>query len=489
MHTKTLRLNARHAVLAGLCAVLAGCATVVVVPVEEEVKLGNEAARQVEQQIGIYQSDHTTDFIKAIGNRLVENLDDRQYNFSFQIVDQGEPNAFALPGGHIYISRGLLALANNEDEIAGILGHEIIHVTRRHSMRQTQKSVLPGLLTLPGRIVGRVVNTELGNLVNAPIESVGQVFLAQYSRGQESEADSLGIRLAARSGYDPKALSAILARLEKNVKMLTGKEQKFSFFDSHPTTPSRVKDLNRESAGIQWSRQASFASEKKDFLNRLNGIFVTIDPANGTFHGRQFLQPTMNISITFPDGWETVNTPTAAGAVQKDKKALVFLGVAGKSDDPEKQAKAFIEQLRQEFKASPSGSRPVTIGAWPGYAVTYTDDSGREPMHLHFLWVEADHLTFRLIGVGSDKYRDILKQTALSLRPLTAKERESITGVRLRIAVAKPSETVTELGHRTGNFWSPAYAAMMNGIMKEKKLEAGELIKIAREEAYRPASK
>jgi predicted Zn-dependent protease len=315
------------------------------------------------------------------------------------------------------------------------------------------------------------------------------VFLAQYGRGQESEADSMGMRLAARSGYNPGALSDILGRLEKNVQMITGKKQKFSFFDSHPTTPTRVKDLDRESAGIERSPRAALASGKKEFLGRLDGIFVTDNPAQGIFQGRQFLQPTMNIAVTFPDQWETVNTPSAAGAVQKDKEALVFLGIAGKSDDPEKQAKALVEQLKKEYKASPSSSRPVKIGAWPGYAVTYTDDSGREPMHMHFLWVAADKVTFQLIGVGSEKYREVLKQTALSLRPLTSGERSSITGIRLRITAAKPDETMAELGRRTGNAWPAPYAAVMNGTQEDKKLEAGELIKIAREEPYRPASK
>jgi predicted Zn-dependent protease len=192
----------------------------------------------------------------------------------------------------------------------------------------------------------------------------------------------------------------------------------------------------------------------------------------------------MDISITFPDQWDTVNTPAAAGAVNKDKKALVLLGVAGKSADPEQQAKVFMEKLKKEHKASPSSSRPVTIGTWPGYAVTYTDNSGREPMRMHFLWVATDTLTLQLIGVGSDKYTEVIKQTALSLRPLTDKERNSITGIRLRIADANPGETMTELSRRTGNFWLPSYAAMMNGIAEEKKLESGELIKIAKKEPY-----
>jgi predicted Zn-dependent protease len=157
---------------------------------KSDKETGAKVAKQVEEQIGIYQAAVTTDYIREIGNRLVDNLKDHEFDFQFQIADQWEPNAFALPGGYIYFSRGLLILANDEGELAGVLGNEISHVTERHSARQQERSIVPGLLSLPGAIVGNVVNEDLGNLINTPINMIGQVSLATYSRKQESDSDS-----------------------------------------------------------------------------------------------------------------------------------------------------------------------------------------------------------------------------------------------------------------------------------------------------------
>jgi predicted Zn-dependent protease len=204
---------------------------------ESDKETGAKVAKQVEEQIGIYQAAVTTEYVQAIGERLVASLEDREFDFQFQIADQWEPNAFALPGGYIYFSRGILILANEEGELAGIMGHEISHVTERHSARQQERSIVPGLLSLPGAIVGTVVNEDLGKLINSPINMIGQVSLASYGRKQESDADRLGMRLSAKSGYDPLLLASNLQRLEKDVEMLTKRKREFSFFDSHPMTP------------------------------------------------------------------------------------------------------------------------------------------------------------------------------------------------------------------------------------------------------------
>ena len=464
---------------------LAGCGRIVIVSTDEDKRLGEEVSKQVEEQIGIYQAPETSAYIKAIGNRLVENLEKRKFEFTFQIVDQPEPNAFAVPGGHVYVSRGLLILANSEDELAGVIGHEITHVTRRHSMKQMQKGILPGILTLPGRIVGRVVDEDLGHLLNSPVNAVGQVYLSSYGRGQESEADQLGMRLSAKSGYDPKELATILGQIESDVEMLTREERKFSFFDSHPTTPKRTKEIHRDAEKIEWSRKPGISKDRKDLLSWLDGLTIGHNPAQGVFREQQFLQPDLNFTITFPEGWKTVNTPQSVGAIAPKQEGTVFLGVAGPAADPKALAQAFMDQLKKEFGAEPSNTRAVEIGNWPGHVLTYEDPSGKEPMYIHFLWVAADKLTYQLIGVGPERLKPSLRETALSLRPLTGKERNSITGLRLRLATAKAGESLADLSQRTGNQWTLAYTAMVNHIPEDKTLETGQVIKIAKEEPYR----
>ncbi len=415
---------------------------------------------------------------------LVANLGKSEFDFQFQIADQWEPNAFAVPGGYVYISRGLLILANEEGELAGVMGHEISHVTERHSASQQERSIIPGLLSLPGAIVGTVVNEDLGNLINTPIDMIGQVSLASYSRKQESEADRLGMRLSAKSGYDPLLLASSLQQLEKDVEMLTERKREFSFFDSHPMTPQRIDDIQYQAKKITWQKKPDLAKNRADLLHNLDGLYYTHNPAQGVFHDQKFLHPDLNFTITFPKGWKTTNTPSLVGAFKENKEAMIFINDIGNKTDPEKLGKAFVDNLMKKHNTRPESAEAVKVHDWPGYLVTIDDASAGQSAHIKYLWVTIGDLTYQLIGAGPDRYKEELKKTVLSLRPLTEQERSSITGIRLRIAVAEADETLAELTQRTDNVWSPAYTAMVNNIPEDAKLEAGQLIKIARKELY-----
>jgi len=451
---------------------------------QKDKEQGAEVARQVEEQIGIYETPVTTDYIRAIGERLVANLKDREFDFQFQIADQWEPNAFALPGGYIYFSRGLLILANQEGEIAGVLGHEISHVTERHSARQQERAIVPGLLSLPGAIVGSVVSEDLGNLINSPINMIGKVSLAGYSRKQESQADKLGMHLSAKSGYDPLLLASSLEQLEKDVEMLTDRKREFSIFDSHPMTPDRVEDVHDEANDLNWTKKSDIVKNRAEFLKKLDGLYYTENPAQGIFHGQKFLHPDLNFTITFPGDWLTVNTPSLVGAYRENNEAMIFISAIGKATDPEQLGKALVNELQNKHNKRAESAEPVKVGEWPGYLVKFNDTSGSETAHIYYLWVTIRDLTYTLIGAGADQYKEDLRKAVLSLRPLTSEERNSIIGIRLRIATAQAGETLTELSQRTGNVWKADYTAMINNFPENEKLEEGQLIKIAREEQY-----
>jgi predicted Zn-dependent protease len=173
----------------------------------------------------------------------------------------------------------------------------------------------------------------------------------------------------------------------------------------------------------------------------------------------------------------------------ENKEAMIFINAIGKATDPEKQGRALIEELQKKHKKTPETVRSDKIGEWPAYLISFSDASAGSPAYIHYLWVTIDQLTYQLIGAGADHYRDKLRETVYSLRPLTKKERDSITGIRLRIATAKGGENLVELGKRTGNVWSPAYTAMMNNIPENVNLAEGQLLKITREEKYTPVKR
>ncbi len=465
--------------------VLAGCAGTGAITVEDEQQAGAAVARHLEEQIGIYPGEFLTNYVDSVGRRLVAALDDTPYYFRFKIIDQSEPNAFSTPGGYIYVSRGIMALINSEDELAGILAHEISHVTLRHHARQAQRGILPDVLTLPGRAVGKVVGEDVGNMINSPLEAVGKSYMASYGREQESEADRVGMQLAARAGYDPSALADALNNLERTVGLLTGENRGFSFFDSHPQTPTRVADIEHEAARIQWRPGKPFAKNQATFLKRLDGLtWGPNNPMQGVFVGQQFMQADMNFSIMFPDGWQTTNTPRYVGAFEPNQKAIVLFGSPERPGPAHELAEAFADELRSVAKLEPTEMRAFEIGEWPASLVRIEDSSGAEPVSIYFVWINSRRSTFQIVAVGADRYRDELRETALSLRDMTADERRSIVAYRIRIATAEGGENMEALSTRTDNVLSAAFTAALNGLPSDVELDAGALIKILSKEAY-----
>lgn len=448
-------------------------------------RLGAEGARQVEQEFGVYHAGAATEYIRAIGNRLVDHLDDERFTFKFNMVNQPAPNAFALPGGWIYVSRGFMILANSEDELAGVIGHEIAHVTKRHGARRVQLGQAAAVLEVPGVIIGAIIGEDVGRILNVPIATLNQLSLSNYSRTQEKESDRLGIRLAAASGYDPRATASILTNLERDVEMLSGRRHTMSFFDTHPSTASRVSDVQEEAERIEWTPRPRIAKDRADFLQRLDGIWFGNDPVQGVFHGRQFLHPGYGLTITFPEGWGTKQAATTASAHAGLDDAVALIGIAPDAD-PDSLAAAFIDRLREEHEVEPLASGPIGSDTWSGFYVSLAeqDQRGGEISYLHYVWARIGGATFQLVGAGAARYEEALRQTALSLRPLTETERESIMGVRVRIVTALPGETAPELGTRTGNRWTVEYTLLMNGLAGDAVFSGGELIKVARTERY-----
>lgn len=450
-----------------------------------DAALGAEVAKQVEQQFGLYTSPEANRYIQELGGRLAAVANDPRWKFTFQIVDQDEPNAFAIPGGGIYVSRGLLALVNREDELAGALAHELVHVMKRHSAHEQKRGFLPGLLSVPGKIVGSVVSEDLGNLINAPIETVGGAWLSRYSRGQESESDRLGIAIAANAGYDPSALADLLARLDAAVKAETGQERKFSMFDSHPMTDTRLSDIRKRAPGLTVAAKSKVAPDSAALFAKLDGMWLGENPDQGVLQKDQFLQPSIGFAITLPAGWKHQNTPQYLISAHPQKEAMLLLGIAGPESDPELTGQKFVAKMRTKARTEPVSSRKTSVGNFPAYVVTYLDPSGRKTVYLHVAWVAMAGKTYQLIGLAPDKDKEILRTAALSLRPLTATERSTVTGRRLRAVPAQKGETLETFNSRTKNTWSAAYTSLANGF-SDPTLNEGQPLKISREEPWTP---
>ncbi len=449
--------------------------------VDLDKKLGAENAKIVEAQMGLYQDEKMTDYVRKIGSRLVSKLEKNPFEFHFAIADEGVPNAFALPGGYVYVTRGLLALITTEDELACVMGHEIIHVTERHSIQQMRSSILPRMLELPGNIVGTVVHEDLGNLLNMPIATSNALLLTSYSRKHETESDTKGVTLASKAGYDPGAMKSILDRLSKAIEVVTDQSEKKSYFSDHPYTPDRIKKIDKTQTKLSWEETAKISA---NFPAPLNGMVFGVNPKKGIFNDQVFIHPDLNFTLTFPEGWHTSNQSTAVSAIHEDHQAGVFVGLEDPGKSPEEYAKIFEEEIEKEHKQKPTISEPRTVNDHPGYLITMEDNSGSKPMYIHILWLKMDEKVFKLIGLAPRSQEPQLRATALSLRTLTDEERNSVKVKVLRVVQAKENESIEALNNRTNNILNSNLTAIINGIDEGEQLKSDQLIKVIVKEKY-----
>ena len=450
--------------------------------IELDKKLGAENAKLIEAQIGLYPDKEMTEYVRSIGNRLVAELKKNPFEFQFHIADDPIPNAFALPGGYVYVTRGILYLITTEDELACVLGHEIIHATNRHSIKQMRNSILPHMLEVPGNIVGTVVSDDLGDLINAPITTSNTLLLSSYSRKHEKESDAEGIELASKAGYNPTAMADILGRLAQAFEVLTDEREKKSYFSSHPYTPDRVNKILKVSAKLDWEEKLKISD---NFPIPLDGLLFGRNPAKGIFKGQVFLHPDLNFSFTFPDDWETSNQPTAVIGIHEDRKAGLFLGLEDPSISPKEYAKKFEQEIKKEHGQKPTLSEPRTVNGNPGYLITIEDNSEKEVMYIHMLWLEMGGHLFKLIGFGPRSFEPDLKKAALSLRPLTSAELNSIEVRKIRIVKPKKNETLAELSKRTNNVVKPIVTSLINGLDENSELSDIQAVKIVVKEKYK----
>jgi predicted Zn-dependent protease len=464
--------------LAGLAA--ARCATV---SPEEERQLGRKEAEEVERTVGLVRDRRLVEYIEGIGARLGQAAGRPDVTWQWSVADEAEANAFALPGGWVYVTRGLLALTNREDEVAGVLAHEMAHVLERHAVSRVEAATpLAVLFGVPSGILG-MVSPTLGGIVGGAGRVVSGLTLAPYSREQEREADRIGVALCARAGWDPAALGGFLGTLERADALAGGAPSGSSFFSTHPSTPDRVASIESAARALSRGAGAPIAGSRAALLGRLDGLVIGNSAANGVFAGRLFLHPDLDLALEMPAGWKTANSARAAGAVAPDEAAVVLLQLVGRGDDPVSGARA--DGLSD---AQVQRLRRLQISGLPAAALTA---STRDGTRVALTWIAHRTRIFRVTGVCRnaewERHREPLERTAGSVRPLRADDQARITESRLRIRTARAGETVAQVVARGGATWSPAQAAVANGVALDRALERDWPVKVALAERYRPA--
>ncbi len=433
----------------------------------DDVRAGQEAAESVEAEIGLLDDPELVAYVQGIGKKLLRGLPRRDFAYRFSIVDQMEPNAFALPGGHIFISRGLMALVNSEDELACVIGHEIVHAARRHSAQQQA-----------------IVRYQKAF---APRFSRSRT-LAAYGRDMEREADALGQKLAAAAGYDPMGMSTFMRRLDQRERLLIGAPRQPTFFDTHPGSRERAIATAMRSRELRWTRDPDLGDTRVRLLDRIDGMIIGDRPETGIFVDELFMHPDLDFEIRFPKGWRTQNSGRMVGATAPRGEAMIYLTADMPLGDLVELADEFALKASEEFGVRVTEKKKVRIGSIQ--AIRYGFEGGgigRSIVARVTFFPFADS-TWRIVGAApaaaANRYLGQILLAARSFRPISDRSRSQIRVKRLHVVLVRPGEDVVQLGERTGNAWTPTETALMNGMLGNEVFEGGELMKILRSERF-----
>jgi predicted Zn-dependent protease len=478
-----------------LCALLLACATnpvtgrqeVVLMSPAREASVGKQAAAQVAEQMGLVEDAALLAYVRQLGARVAAHSPRKDVPFQFAIANMPETNAFALPGGYVYVSRGLLALSRSEDELANVLAHEVGHVAARHAAQRETRALGVGILAMLGTVAaGALGGDAAANAVGQLGQVAGAGLIASYSRDQERQADEVGQTMAKAAGFDPGGMSTFLSALDSEVTLRLGKPRRPTFLDSHPATPERVASASTRATTLGTRGALPPVPARDAFVARLEGILLEEDPAEGVVREQTFLHPDLDLHLVFPEGWGVQNGKQAVGAQEPQGAALIVLGAQERGNDPRAAARKFVEANAQSVEVVDDGG--FSGAGVPGYRARARVALQQGTAGAELFWLAHEGVIYRLQCLAAEQsFSDFVphfERTARSFRPLTSEERAGIRERRLHVASARGGESLAALAARSGNVWRIEQLALANGVDAGAKLAAGQRIKLAVERPY-----
>jgi predicted Zn-dependent protease len=480
-----LRLLLSAALAAVLAAVLVACAVnpvtggrdVVLLSEDQEIALGKQNDPKIRQQYGVYEDAALQAYVQRVGEKLAAQSHRPQLVYRFTVLDGDEVNAFALPGGYIYITRGILAYLNSEAELAAVLGHEIGHVTARHSVRQYSATVATGLVI--GIIGGGQAGQQLLNVL-------GNALLSGYGRDHELESDRLGAEYLARTGYNPDAMIDVVSVLknqeeaEKKRAETEGREPRVyhGVFASHPSADQRLQEVVAEARKFKTGTTARVARE--EYLKHLDKMTFGDSAREGIRHGSNFYHRQLDFAVNFPAGWRVENLPQAVNAQAPDRGATMQLVMEDLNKRMTPQ-----EYLRARVRSSSYAKEGKLDGTpLPAHTAVVRLNTPYGPRDVRVAVLFQNNRAFTIFGAAKDnaafpRLDEQFLAAARSLHALTDKERALAEGLKLRVVKARPGETFAALAKRSPlSDYAELTLRLINDKFPTGEPVAGELIKI-----------
>ncbi len=451
----------------------------------EERRIGQEADRQIIAQYGLYDDPALAAYVDSLGQVILAHSHLRRPNtpkefretpFVFRVLDSPVVNAFALPGGYVYVTRGLLAHLNNEAQLAVVLGHEIGHVAARHASQRAFELQLGQVALLGGAVLGQEVLGLPGGDVLQLGGAVAQLLFLKYSRDDERESDRLGVEYAVRAGYDAAEAAAFFQSL-KRLGEQSGASLP-SFLSTHPDPGEREQSIRALTA--RWMQEVGSASRVNQavYYTRIKGIVLGEDPRQGYVADGAFYHPTLRFWFPLPTDFQVINQPSQVLLVEKGQQAALVLTLASEPSAAE-AAQAWAGQ--KGLTVLDRGSERVN-GLTAVYVVAEGQTSEGQTVRVLRYFIEHEGRVYSLAGytlaAQYARYRPTFLQVMRGFAPLRDPARLRVEPIALVIRPAERTAPFRALLPPLPEAFSPEMVAIMNQVELEAIVQAGTPLKL-----------
>jgi predicted Zn-dependent protease len=463
-----------------LCLSLVGCATnpvsgkreISLMSEAEEIAYGRQADAEVRREMGVYNDPELQAYIAGLGDRLARLSHRPHLPWTFAVVDHQAVNAFALPGGFIYITRGILPYLDDEAELAGVLGHEIGHVTARHAAQQSTRAGLGGIgLAVLGIFVP--ATQPFGDLSSV---AMGVAFL-KYGRDDERESDRLGMEYAARGGWDPTAVPDFLQTLSR-IDQLSERGVP-NWLSTHPEPGARVVDAQPIVA--KFAGPSAVERGRDRYLQHIDGVVVGDNPEDGIVRGAHFLHPALRFALEFPEGWEITNTDEQVAAQEPGQKRFMLL------QEVDRPTGRTLDEIATRSMSGAGLKRvngqPTTLNGVDAFVGIYQGQlSGVGRVMMRAAHIQQGRQVYLLAGFAPEaEFATVDREIEASIRSyrrLSQQEADGIRPNRLDFYTVRAGDTWQSIAARGGALVRASQLAIMNNHAVNAQPEPGLRIKI-----------